>query len=81
MGTQRFRQLGATHALWAILKLIAAYTLVILGFGLYGALGAYSIAYIVVFILTFFLLRWLKDGEDEQIDTKLFKSDLRIIGA
>ncbi|MDY6833650.1 MAG: hypothetical protein SVY53_02470 [Chloroflexota bacterium] len=70
MGTQRFRQLGATHALWAALKVIVAYALVVLGLGLYGALGAYSIAYIVVFIVTFFLLRWLKDGEDAQIDRK-----------
>jgi len=56
-GLERFLHLGFANALLALLRLAIGVVLVYLGFGLYGGLIAYPIAYIVIFIITLSLVR------------------------
>lgn len=67
-GLQRFLHLGFTSSLWAFLKVAVAVLLVYVGFGIYGGLAAFIIAYVIVFFVTRLLLRDLAEVGNEKFE-------------
>jgi O-antigen/teichoic acid export membrane protein len=65
-GLHRFLPLGWTTTLWALLKLALAILLIKLGAGVYGGLAPFFIAFVIVFAITYYLLKDLpQKGTDK----------------
>lgn len=75
-GLHRFVPLGWTTTLWALLKLVFAIVLIKLGFGLYGGLVPFLLAFIIVFAITLSLLKDLRDGNAKKVEIVGFRSYL-----
>jgi len=75
-GLHRFFQLGWATNLWALLKLVLAIVLIKIGFGLYGGLIPFLLAFIVIFIITLSLLKDLRGGNAEKVEIVGFRSYL-----
>jgi len=69
-GMQKFKLLGISFISEGIFKLVSGILLVSIGFGVSGAIGGFTIAYLLAFILTiYFLSKYFK------IKPESFKSD------
>jgi len=75
-GLHRFFHLGWTTTLWAVLKLLLAIVLIKLGFGLYGGLLPFLIAFIIIFAVTLALLKDLRGGSSGKVEIVGFRSYL-----
>ena len=75
-GLHRFLPLGWTTTLWALLKLVLAIVFIKLGFGLYGGLIPFLLAFIIVFAITLSLLKDLRDGNAGKVEIVGFRSYL-----
>lgn len=67
-GLERFAALGVNQALYAFLRTIVAVLLVLLGFGLGGAVAATSIALVLPLAISLFSLNGLKPAPGKKID-------------
>lgn len=66
-GLQRFPQLGASLVLEGLIVLVIGSTLVKLGFGIYGGLAAFPVAYISAVVLSFHFLRDFRKAGRESV--------------
>ncbi len=81
-GMQRFVPLGYTRAMWSLLKLGLGVLLVSLGFSIYGALLPLLVSTVLLFLLTFFILRPMARTGYEKVATSGLSSytGLALIG-
>jgi O-antigen/teichoic acid export membrane protein len=67
-GLERFTALGSNQALYAFLRTIIAVLLVLMGFGLGGAVAATSIALVLPLAISLFWLKGLKPAPGKIVD-------------
>jgi O-antigen/teichoic acid export membrane protein len=68
MGLQKFIEFSVSNNLWVLIKLLFAVGLVLLGFGVYGALLPIAIANILVFFITFVFIRSLMKNSSQKFE-------------
>jgi len=73
-GLQKFVSLGLSNCLQALTRLAIGVLLVFLGFGLYGALSAYFCSYVILFIITIIMLRYIRKTKSEEFKTSILTS-------
>ncbi|AEC52037.1 capsular polysaccharide biosynthesis protein [Pyrococcus sp. NA2] len=70
-GLQRFKALGISMFSWSVFRLLLGLTLVLLGFGIIGAVSGTFLAYLMSFLITLiFLMDVLKIKENTEISLR-----------
>ena len=67
-GLHRFISLGWTTALWPLLRLVLAVVLIKIGLGLYGGLAPFVLSFIIVFPITYYMLRDLPGKKEDRVE-------------
>jgi len=77
-GLHRFLPLGWTTTLWALLKLVLAILFIKLGMGVFGALAPFIVAFIIIFAITYYLLRDLPQKGTDRVEILGLRSYLSL---
>lgn len=67
-GLHRFISVGWTTALWPLLRLVLAVVLIKIGLGLYGSLAPFVLSFIIVFPITYYMLRGLPEKGKDKVE-------------
>ncbi len=68
-GTKKFNSLGFTYVSESSIKLVIAIVFIILGFGVYGAMGGVILGGILAFVFSFFSLKDVLKVKSKKADT------------
>jgi len=66
-GLQRFISLGISTSSWSLFKLLFSVALVLAGYGLLGGVGGVFLAHVFAFLLTWYLLRDVLEGNAQDV--------------
>ncbi|MFA6047618.1 MAG: oligosaccharide flippase family protein [Parcubacteria group bacterium] len=69
-GWQKFTESSWAGVWGALTKLVSALILVYLGFSLIGAVGGFALGMLASYVISLYLLRFIKEKKDENIDRK-----------